>query len=200
MFYNPDKGHKLPYDPFKAIISPRPIGWISSIDSKKNVNLAPYSFFNAVADNPPMIMFCSNGTKKDTTSSKDSLSNIAEKKCFVINIVSYDLLHHMNKTSGNFPKDADEFKLANLEKSDCVFLDIPRITKSPASLECKLFKILKLPGLKNNMIIGRVIGIHINDKILKNGIFDVLAYNPVARMGYKDYTIVKDTFELERPE
>ena len=86
------------------------------------------------------------------------------------------------------------------KKSDCVFLDIPRIAKSPASLECKLFKILKLPGLKNNMIIGRVIGIHINDKILKNGIFDVLAYNPVARMGYKDYTIVKDSFELERPE
>ncbi len=198
MYYNPEEGHKLPHDPFKAIISPRPIGWVSSIDKEKNANLAPYSFFNAVADTPPMIMFSITGKKKNS-SLKDSLNNIRETECFVVNIVSKDLLNQMNQTSGNYPKDIDEFMLAKLEKSNCVNINVPRITKSPASLECKLFKVLELPGFDNNIIIGKVVGIHINDKILKNGIFDVLSYNPVARMGYKDYTIVDDKFELERP-
>ena len=200
MFYNPKNGHKLPHDPFKAIISPRPIGWVSSIDKKKNVNLAPYSFFNAVADNPPMVMFSITGTKRENLSFKDSLNNIIETKCFVINIVSKDLLHQMNLTSGNYPKKIDEFLIAKLEKSECVYLDIPRIKKSPASLECKLFKIIELPGINNNMVIGTVIGIHLDDKMIKNGIFDILAYKPIARMGYKDYTTVDNKFVLERHE
>ena len=97
MFYNPEIGHNLPHDPFKAIISPRPIGWISTTDKEKNVNLAPYSFFNAVADNPPMIMFSITGQKKNI-SLKDTLQNIIETKCFVVNIVSKDLLNQMNQT------------------------------------------------------------------------------------------------------
>ena len=199
MFYNPEIGHNLPHDPFKAIVSPRPIGWISSMDNEKNVNLAPYSFFNAVADSPPMIMFSITGQKKNI-SLKDTLQNITETKCFVVNVVSKDLLHQMNQTSGNYPKNTDEFILADLEKSDCVHIDAPRVKESPASLECKLYKILKLPGLSNNMVIGKVVGVHINEKILKNGIFDVLAYDPIARMGYKDYTFVSSKFELERPK
>ena len=199
MFYNPEIGHNLPHDPFKAIVSPRPIGWISTIDKEKNVNLAPYSFFNAVADNPPMIMFSITGQKKNI-SSKDTLQNIIETKCFVVNIVSKDLLNQMNQTSGNYPKNTDEFILAKLEKTNCVHIDVPRVKKSPASLECKLYKILKLPGVSNNMVIGKVIGVHINENILKNGIFDILAYDPVARLGYKDYTYVSSKFELERPK
>ena len=199
MFYNPEIGHNLPHDPFKAIVSPRPIGWISTIDKEKNVNLAPYSFFNAVADNPPMIMFSITGQKKNI-SSKDTLQNIIETKCFVVNIVSKDLLNQMNQTSGNYPKNTDEFVLANLEKTNCVYIDVPRVKKSPASLECKLYKILKLPGFSNNMVIGKVVGVHINENILKNGIFDILAYDPVARLGYKDYTYVSSKFELERPK
>ena len=199
MFYNPEIGHNLPHDPFKAIVSPRPIGWISTIDKEKNVNLAPYSFFNAVADNPPMIMFSITGQKKNI-SSKDTLQNIIETKCFVVNIVSKDLLNQMNQTSGNYPKNTDEFVLANLEKTNCVYIDVPRVKKSPASLECTLYKILKLPGVSNNMVIGKVIGVHINENILKNGIFDILAYDPVARLGYKDYTYVSSKFELERPK
>ena len=199
MFYNPEIGHNLPHDPFKAIVSPRPIGWISTIDKEKNVNLAPYSFFNAVADNPPMIMFSITGQKKNI-SSKDTLQNIIETKCFVVNIVSKDLLNQMNQTSGNYPKNTDEFVLANLEKTNCVYIDVPRVKKSPASLECKLYKILKLPGFSNNMVIGEVVGVHINEKILKNGIFDILAYDPIARLGYKDYTYVSSKFELERPK
>ena len=199
MFYDTEIGHNLPHDPFKAIVSPRPIGWISTIDNEKNVNLAPYSFFNAIADNPPMIMFSITGQKKDI-SSKDTLQNIIDTKCFVVNVVSKELLHQMNQTSGNYPKNIDEFILAKLKKSNCVHIDVPRVKKSPASLECTLYKILKLPGLSNNMVIGKVIGVHINDNILKNGIFDILAYDPIARLGYKDYTYVSSKFELERPK
>ena len=199
MFYNPEIGHNLPHNPFKAIVSPRPIGWISTIDNEKNVNLAPYSFFNAIADNPPMIMFSITGQKKNI-SSKDTLQNVIDTKCFVVNVVSKDLLHQMNQTSGNYPKNIDEFMLAELEKSNCVHIDVPRVKKSPASLECRLYKILKLPGFSNNMVIGRVVGVHINENILKNGIFDILAYDPIARLGYKDYTYVSSKFELERPK
>tara|TARA_X000000368_G_scaffold366379_1_gene313149 strand:+ start:210 stop:809 length:600 start_codon:yes stop_codon:yes gene_type:complete len=199
MFYNPEIGHNLPHDPFKAIVSPRPIGWISTIDKEKNVNLAPYSFFNAIADNPPMIMFSITGQKKNI-SSKDTLQNIIETKCFVVNVVSKDLLNQMNQTSGNYPKNTDEFILAKLEKTNCVHIDVPRVKKSPASLECTLYKILKLPGFSNNMVIGKVVGVHINENILKNGIFDILAYDPIARLGYKDYTYVSSKFELERPK
>ena len=199
MFYNPEIGHNLPHDPFKAIVSPRPIGWISTIDKEKNVNLAPYSFFNAIADNPPMIMFSITGQKKNI-SSKDTLQNIIETKCFVVNVVSKDLLHQMNQTSGNYPKNTDEFLLAKLEKSNCVHIDVPRVKKSPASLECILHKVLKLPGFSNNMVIGKVVGVHINDQNLKNGLFDVLTYDPIARMGYKDYISVSKKFELDRPK
>ena len=199
MFYNPEIGHNLPHNPFKAIVSPRPIGWISTIDKEKNVNLAPYSFFNAIADNPPMIMFSITGQKKNI-SSKDTLQNITETKCFVVNVVSKDLLNQMNQTSGNYPKNTDEFILAKLEKSNCFHIDVPRVKKSPASLECTLYKILKLPGFSNNMVIGKVVGVHINENILKNGIFDILAYDPIARLGYKDYTYVSSKFELERPK
>ena len=200
MFYNPEIGHNLPHNPFKAIVSPRPIGWISSIDKENNVNLAPYSFFNAVADNPPMVMFSITGQKTNNIPLKDTLRNITETKCFVVNIVSKDLLHQMNQTSGHYPKDIDEFISAKLEKSNCVNIDVPRVRKSPASLECILHKVLKLPGFSNNMVIGKVVGIHINDQNLKNGLFDVLTYDPIARMGYKDYISVSKKFELDRPK
>ena len=200
MFYNPEIGHNLPHDPFKAIVSPRPIGWISSFDKEKNVNLAPYSFFNAVADNPPMVMFSITGQKTNNIPLKDTLKNIVETKCFVVNVVSKDLLNQMNQTSGHYPKDIDEFISAKLEKSNCVNIDVPRVKKSPASLECILHKVLKLPGFSNNMVIGKVVGVHINDQNLKNGLFDVLTYDPIARMGYKDYISVSKKFELDRPK
>ena len=200
MFYNPESGHKLPHDPFKAIVAPRPIGWISSIDKEKNVNLAPYSFFNAISDNPPMVMFSITGIKKNENSLKDTLKNITDTKCFVVNIVSKELLNQMNETSGNYSKETDEFILSKLEKSNCVNIDVPRVKKSPASLECKLYKIVELPGLRNNMVLGKVIGVHIDDKYLQKGILDVLTFNPVARMGYKDYTMINTKFELERPK
>jgi len=200
MFYKPNTGHNLPHDPFKAIVSPRPIGWISSMDKNKNINLAPYSFFNAIADNPPMIMFSTTGKKPDKKNFKDSLSNIIETKEFVVNVVSWDLLHNMNLTSGHYPKNIDEFGLAHLEKSESKLVCAPRITKSPASLECKLFNVVKLLGKDNNMIIGEVVGIHLSDEFIKNGVFDILTFKPVARMGYKDYIKICEKFSLERPD
>ncbi len=200
MFYTPKKGHSLPHDPFKAIVSPRPIGWISSIDKCQNVNLAPYSFYNAIADKPPMVMFSTNGKKISEKTIKDSLSNIIETKEFVVNVVGKDLINSMNLTSGSYPSHVDEFVLSNLEKSKCEVVSPPRILKSPASLECELFQVIELPGENNNMVIGEVIGIHISDEFIKNGIFDVLGFNPLGRLGYKDYTMVLDSFPLERPK
>ena len=146
-----------------------------------------------------MVMFSITGTKKNENSFKDTLKNISDTKSFVVNIVSKELINQMNVSSGNYSKETDEFNLSKLEKSNCVNIDVPRVKKSPASLECKLYKIMELPGFRNNMVIGKVIGIHIDDKYLQNGIFDVLTFNPVARMGYKDYTIIKTKFELARP-
>ena len=116
MFYNPESGHKLPHDPFKAIVAPRPIGWISSIDKDKNVNLAPYSFFNAISDNPPMVMFSITGTKNEN-SLKDTLKNISDTKMLFVNIVSKELINQMNVSSGNYSKETDEFNLSKLEKA-----------------------------------------------------------------------------------
>ena len=200
MFYIPKTGHPFPHDPFKAIVSPRPIGWISSKDQDDNINLAPYSFFNAIADKPPMVMFSTTGKKFGGKSIKDSFKNILATKEFVVNIVSQDLLKAMNLTSGSYPKEVDEFDLSDLKKSDCELVSVPRISNSPASLECKLFKVVKLPGDNNNMIIGEVVGIHLSEKFITNGLFDILAFRPVARLGYKDYTTVSDKFPLNRPE
>lgn len=201
MFYRPGiDDHGLPHNPFKAIISPRPIGWISTLDSDGRANLAPYSFFNALSDNPPMVMFSNTGAKDDQEYAKDSVANIRATGEFVVNIVSYDLKDKMNLTSAGLPADADEFEHAGLTKGDCNEITAPRVAASPASLECKLFKIVDLPGDHNHMVIGRVVGIHIDDSAIVNGIFDVTTFNPLARLGYRDYTTVRDLFPLKRPE
>lgn len=201
MFYRPDiDDHGLPHNPFKAIVSPRPIGWISTLDSKGRANLAPYSFFNALSDNPPMVMFSSTGGKPDQEYAKDSVSNIRDTGEFVVNIVSFALKDQMNMTSAGLGAGVDEFERAGLTKADCNQVKPPRVASAPAALECKLFKIIDLPGENNVMVIGQVVGIHLDDTVIVNGIFDVTRYNPLARLGYKDYTAVNEVFPLERPE
>lgn len=201
MFYRPiiDE-HGLPHNPFKAIVSPRPIGWISTLDSEGRANLAPYSFFNAVTDNPPMVMFANTGTKPDQTHAKDSVANIRATKEFVVNVVSQDLKDKMNVTSGPWEAGVDEFELAGLGKSACNMVAPPRVADSPASLECRLYKVIDLPGENNVMVLGEVIGVHLKDEFLVDGIFDVKQYNPLARLGYRDYTTVTKTFALDRPK
>ena len=200
MFYKPEEGHNLPHDPFKSIVSPRPIGWISSQDKKGNINLAPYSFFNAIADNPPMVVFSATGKKNNQTSNKDSIENIQQTGEFVVNIVSKNLLHQMNLSSGVYSEEINEFELANLKTGKSKLIKPPFVLHSPASLECKLFKFEILPGKHNILVIGLVIGIHINDKYIDNGILKTLSYKPIARLGYRDYTEVNQSFSLNRPE
>jgi flavin reductase (DIM6/NTAB) family NADH-FMN oxidoreductase RutF len=201
MFYRPGiDGHGLPYNPFKAIVSPRPIGWISSLDAQGRANLAPYSFFNALADRPPMVMYSSNGTKPGLAEGKDSLANIRETGEFVVNIVPYSLRDRMNVSSAHYPAGEDEFARAGLTPLPCRVVRPPRVGEAPASLECRVWKIVELPGEANVMVIGEVVGVHIDDAMLVDGRLDVTRYAPLARLGYRDYAAVREVFALDRPE
>ncbi|NNU79738.1 flavin reductase family protein [Halovulum dunhuangense] len=200
MFYRPGiDPHGLPHNPFKAMVTPRPIGWISSQDAGGRVNLAPYSFFNALSDDPPMVMFSNTGTKPDQPFAKDSVANIRATGEFVCNIVGLAMKDAMNATSGSYPADVDEFDLAGLEKEPSQLVAPPRVRGVPGALECRLWKIVELPGKANVMVIGEVVGIHIDEAMLRDGIFDVLRFNPLARLGYRDYATVTEVFSLNRP-
>ncbi len=204
MFYCPADGHGLPHDPFKAIVTPRPIGWISTLDAQGRANLAPFSFFNGCGDAPPMVMFAQTGRKSRPEPVKDSVANIRETGEFACNIVSQALKEAMNLSSGTYQPEVDEFELAGLTKAPGKTISAPHVAEAPAVLECKLVKIVDdLPSWRehafNIMIIGEVVGVHIDDAILKDGRVDVLGYNPVARMGYMDYTTVTGIWEMLRP-
>lgn len=200
MFYEPENGHGLPHNPFKAIVSPRPIAWVSSRDEMGVANLAPYSFFNAVADNPPQIIFASTGQKADQADSKDSVSNIRATGEFCVNIVATALKDAMNASSAPAGKDIDEFALAGLTAAPCETIACQRVAEAPASMECKLSQIIQLDGASNFLVLGRVTGIHIQDALLKDGHLDVTAYRPLARLGYMDYSSVTEVFSLKRPK
>lgn len=191
MFYRPEDGHGLPHNPFNAIVTPRPIGWISTSGSMGD-NLAPYSFFNAVAYVPPQVMFSSTGIK-------DSVLNIRETGVFAVNIVGEAMLHQMNASSAALPRDEDEFAVAGVNKAPCTVIDGPRVADAPATLECRLVQEISLLGQGNILIIGEVVGIHLRDDCLVDGRFDVTRFRPVGRLGYRDYATVTDIFELGRP-
>ncbi len=200
MFYRPLVDPKpLPHNPFKAIIAPRPIGWISTLNKDGTANLAPYSFFNGVQDEPPMIMFAESGPKPDIEGSKDSVRNIQETGEFCVNIVSDALKDAMNITSAHLPYGTDEFVDAGLEKGVPQVTKAPFVAASPVAMECKLHQIVPLLG-NGTMVIGEVVGIHIQDQHIKDGVLDVTSYAPLARLGYRDYTSVTDVFSLNRPE
>ncbi len=199
MFYRPEDGHGLPHNPFNAVVSPRPIGWISTRGSDGSENLAPYSFFNAVAYVPPQVMFASTSAKPDRGDTKDSVANIRDTGVFCVNIVAYDMKDAMNRTSGAWDRTVDEFDDAGIERVACETIACSRVLGTPAALECKLTQIVQLPGEANFTVFGEVTGVHLRDDCLKDGVFDVLSYNPLARMGYKDYTVVRDIFSLSRP-
>ncbi|QDC08987.1 flavin reductase family protein [Oceanicola sp. D3] len=193
MFYTPEDGHGLPHNPFNAIVSPRPIGWISSRGAEGHDNLAPYSFFNAVAYVPPQVMFCSTGTK-------DSLMNIRETGVFCVNIVESAARDVMNATSAAHLPQVDEFEKAGVEKAECETVVCPRVANAPANLECRVTKLIQLEGKDNHMVIGEVTGVHIRDTCLKDGRFDVTTFQPLSRLGYRDYAVVENVFELTRPD
>ncbi|WP_375551811.1 flavin reductase family protein [Rhodophyticola porphyridii] len=200
MFYRPEDGHGLPHNPFNAVVSPRPIGWISTRAADGSENLAPYSFFNAVAYVPPQVMFASTGTKPDRGDTKDSVSNIRDTGVFCVNIVEYAAKEAMNQSSGPWDRDTDEFALAGVERVDCDTIDCSRVAGAPANLECQLTQIVRLPGEANFVIFGEVTGVHLRDDCVVDGRFDVTRFQPLARLGYMDYTRVTELFSLKRPE
>jgi flavin reductase (DIM6/NTAB) family NADH-FMN oxidoreductase RutF len=200
MFYRPQDGHGLPHNPFNAIVTPRPIGWISSRDAGGVNNLAPYSFFNAVAYVPPQVMFASTGAKPDQDNTKDSVANIRETGVFCVNIVEYAMRDAMNASSATFPAGIDEFVEAGLTPVPCETIDCARVEGAPAALECKLTQIVDLPGEANRLVLGEVTGVHIRDNCLVDGRFDITTYQPLSRLGYRDYTRVTELFELARPD
>lgn len=199
MFYETETNdHGLPHNPFKAIVAPRPIGWISSVDRDGRPNLAPYSFFNCVADRPPVVMFSSSGYK-------DSAANIDATGEFVCNMASYSLKDEMNQSSAAVPSGESEFELAGLEMAPSRLVKVPRVAKAVTALECKHLQTLRLKTLKgdetdNYVIFGQVVGVHIDDSIIVDGRVDVTVYKPLSRLGYMDYAVVTEVFEMGRPK
>ncbi|MBA8902841.1 flavin reductase family protein [Phyllobacterium sp. P30BS-XVII] len=198
MFYKFDDGHGLPHDPLKAIVAPRPIGWISSRSVDGRVNLAPYSFFNMISTKPCLIMFSSEGRK-------DSVTFIEETREFAANLVSANLSVAMNKTSVNAPRGISEFEYAGLHAADCNLIGAPRVAEAFATLECVVTDIQHPKDRHGNpvqaiMVTGEVIGVHINEAILKDGLVDMTKAQPVSRLGYMDFATVSETFQMFRPK
>jgi flavin reductase (DIM6/NTAB) family NADH-FMN oxidoreductase RutF len=199
MFYEPKNGHGLPHNPFNALITPRPIGWISTRGADGTDNLAPYSFFNGVAYDPPQVMFACTSGKPDQDGVKDSTANIRDTGVFCVNVVEFSSTKAMNQTSGAWPRGVDEFADASINKAECSLIDCPRVADAPANMECRLTRIVQIEGVANTVVFGEVIGIHMRDDCLVDGIFDVTTFLPVGRLGYRDFTKVTDLFTLNRP-
>ena len=201
MFYQPKK-NPFSIDPYKSLIFPRPIGWISSIDKKGIVNLAPYSYFNAIADDPPQIMFVA-GASDRSSQKKDTLNNIMATKEFVVNFATSATRNQMNLSSKDIHKDDDEFVLTKLKKRKSRLVKVPSVANSPVNLECKLLKSIKLKSSSrkfSTMVMGEVIGIYIKDSFILKGRVNSAAMRYVARMGYSEYTTVSSKFKMKRPK
>lgn len=206
MFYDPAKrDHGFQVDPLKALIVPRPIGWISTVDAKGNVNLAPYSFYNGVSEFPPMVYFSVTGTYGDTPT-KHSRMNAEATGEFVVNIVTEKLKDEMNVTTTMFPYGVDELAKAGLTPAPCRFVKPPRVAESPVALECKYWRTIELPpepgheSKRASMVLGTVVGIHIDDSIVKAGRIDVASFRPIARLGYSEYSTTDNVWRLPRPD
>jgi flavin reductase (DIM6/NTAB) family NADH-FMN oxidoreductase RutF len=199
MFYEPDKRDRkvLPHDPFKAIVAPRPIGWITSMSLKGDVNLAPYSFFNGVNSRPNLVMFASEGFK-------DSVANIAETHEFVCNLATWDLREAMNATSAPLPHGINEMERAGLAPAPSKIVKPPRVAASPCALECKLIRIVAMETAGGepvdcHAVFGEVVGVHVDDRFIVGGLLDTAAMKPIARCGYSQYAVVESVFSMTRP-
>jgi flavin reductase (DIM6/NTAB) family NADH-FMN oxidoreductase RutF len=199
MFYEPEKRDKslLPHDPFKAIVAPRPIGWITSMNAKGDINLAPYSFFNGVNSRPNLVMFASEGHK-------DSVAFIEETGEFVCSLATYDLREAMNETAAPLPRGVNEMVRAGLEAAPSRIVKPPRVAASPCALECKMTKIIPMQTYDGepvdcHVVFGQVVGVHIDDRFIVDGLLDTAAMAPIARCGYDQYAVVNGVFAMQRP-
>lgn len=197
MFYDAIRNdHGFEYDPFKALVAPRPIGWLSTLSVDGIANLAPYSFFNAMSQSPHYVVVGSGPRK-------DSLRNIEATGEFAVNLATFDLREQVNASSAPVPPFVDEFDVARVSKAPCRLIKAPRVAESPVCLECRLFRVIDLPddeGRANDHIaIGRVIGIHIDDRHIADGRVNTAAMRPIARLGYSEYATVSEVWRMRRP-
>ncbi len=198
MYYT-DHGRDLDFrhDPFKAIVAPRPIGWISAVNAKGEVNLSPYSFFNAISSRPNIVMFSSENKK-------DAVAFIEETGEFTCSLVTKALDQQMNLTSAPLPRGESEYAHAGLEMAPSRFVKPPRVAASPAALECKLLSIQQLKDIDGNdvprwMVLGQVVAAYVDEAFVRDGRFDTAKANPIARCGYADYAEVSELFSIVRP-
>ncbi|PPC77108.1 flavin reductase [Pokkaliibacter plantistimulans] len=188
----------LRHDPFKALVVPRPIGWISSLSREGQVNLAPYSAFNMVGYDPNIVMFASAGRK-------DSLNNIEATREFVCNLATYDLREAVVKTSVPVNHGVDEMQLAGLTSAPSLHVKVPRVAESPAALECQYLQTIPVPTLDGSepqhfMVLGRVVAVYLDDAILTDGKVDIAKLKPLTRLGYLDYGVLEHCFSMPRPK
>lgn len=199
MYFDPrTEPHGLAHSPYTALVVPRPIGWISTVGADGVVNLAPYSFFNLVSSYPPFVMFSS-------AERKDSQRNAEETGEFVCNLASYELKDAMNASSAPYAGGVSEPDRVGLEMAPSRQVRPPRVARAPAALECKYFKTVALYGSdgkrnRSSVILGEVIGIYIDDRVIVDGLVDIRRMRPVARLGYLDYCVVDEFFAMARPE
>src|SRR5262249_40581295 len=203
MFYDPRRNdHGLPRDLFKSLIVLCLIGWVTTISMAGTVNLAPFSFFNAVAEAPPMVMFAPNGRKPDGAQ-KDSRVNVEVTGEFVLNLATHALREQMNATSSSLPAGVDEMQFAGLTPAAAHHVKPPRVAESPVHLECRYLQTVVLPSSAhgaNAVIIGEVIGIHIRDDLIKDGRVDIVSTRPIARLGYSEYAVIDGKFRMPFPD
>ncbi|HKU46539.1 MAG TPA: flavin reductase family protein [Burkholderiales bacterium] len=199
IFYEPQsRDRKLfPHDPFKALVVPRPIGWIATMSAKGELNLAPYSYFNGFSSVPPIVGFSSEGDK-------DSSTFAAETGEFVWSMATWELRDAMNASAASLPRGQSEFAHARLETAPSRLVKPPRVAASPAAFECKVTELVKLKDLDGTdsgrrLVLGRVVGIHLDERFVKDGRVDSAAMRPIARGGYDEYSVVERVFSMPRP-
>ncbi|RWR09584.1 flavin reductase family protein [Paenirhodobacter populi] len=201
MFWLTRDGSGLVPDPLTAIVSPRPIAWVTSHDGKGGRNLAPYSFFNAVAYAPPQLVLASIGGKPDRAFGKDSLANILETGVFCVNIAGYEDREALNASSAAFPRETDEAAHLGLPTAPCRAIDGVRLADAPAALECVLTQHIVLEGADNHLVVARIEAFHLRDDcITEEGRFDVTRYRPLTRLGYSDFASIDSVFRMKRPK
>lgn len=211
IFFEPDKLRDaealaslgLERNPVTALVLPRPIAWVSTLSEEGIANLAPFSFSGMVSQSPAMVMFCANATHIDG-GEKDTLKNVRATGEFVFNIATFELRHQMNASSAPLERGIDEFDLVGLKKAVSRIVKPPRVAQSPISLECKVVTIIDLPvdevtGQGNYATIGRVVGVHVKEDLIREGRIDIMQSRPLARLGYLDYATCQDVFTMERP-
>lgn len=199
IFFEPQKRDRnlFPHDPFKALVAPRPIGWIATMSAQDELNLAPYSYFNAFSSNPPIVGFSSEGEK-------DSSTFAMETGEFVWSMATWALRDQMNASAASLPRGESEFAHAGLETAPSRLVRPPRVADSPAAFECRVTEMVKLKDLDGQdsgrrLVLGRVVGIHFDERFLRAGRVDTAAMRPIARGGYDEYSVVERVFTMPRP-